>query len=200
MRTIQKVALYILSMAFLFVIVGFLCMDIPFEIGGDFIGMPQLWDICQFGIYIIIVSILIECVVYSFLKKSWNKNTPELSVKIIHKEDLNYNILNFVASYFVPLVSFNYVKLNHWIVLSILLGIIGIIFCKSNGFYNNPTLALLGFRLYQTQVETQKIEKKEKKESLIVICNKNMSEGDNIQYVMLSDGVGVVTYINNKKI
>lgn len=200
MRTTQRVAFYMLSMAFLFVIVGFLCMDIPFEIGGDFIGMPQLWDKCKFGVYIIIISVLIEYVVYSFLKKSWNKNSPELSVKIIHKENLNYNILNFIASYFVPLVSFNYIKLNHWIVLFLLLIIIGIIFCNSNGFYNNPTLALLGFRLYKTQIETQKIEKKEKKESLIVICNRKLSEGDNIQYVMLSDGVGVVTFINSKRL
>jgi len=55
-RIIQKVALYILSMAFLFVIVGFLCMDIPFEIGGDFIGMRQLWDKCKFGVYIIHIT------------------------------------------------------------------------------------------------------------------------------------------------
>lgn len=187
-------------MAFLFVIVGFLCMDIPFEIGGDFIGMRQLWDKCKFGVYIIIISILLEYLVYSFLERSWKMNSQELSVKIIHKENLNYNILNFVTSYFVPLVSFNYVKLNHWIVLFLLLVIIGIIFCKSNGFYNNPTLALLGFRLYQTQVETQRIEKKEKVESLIVICNRELSEKDKIQYVMLSDGVGFVTHKNNKKI
>ena len=200
MRITQRVALYILSMAFLFVIVGFLCMDIPFEIGGEFIGIPQLWDNCKLGVCIIIISLLLEFAVYSFLKESWRKNSPELSVTVLYKENLNYNILNFIASYFVPLVSFNYIKLNHWIVLFFLLVIIGIIFCKSNGFYNNPTLALLGFRLYKTQIETQKVEKKGKNESLTVICHRKLYDGDNIQYVMLSDGVGIVTTINNKKI
>lgn len=187
-------------MAFLFVIVGFLCMDIPFEIGGEFIGWTQLWNNSEFGIYIVVTSLIIEFVVYKFLKKSWKKNSPELSVMVLYKENLNYNILNFIASYFVPLVSFNYIKLNHWIVLFFLLVIIGIIFCKSNGFYNNPTLALLGFRLYKTEIETQKVDKKEKDESLIVICQRKLSVNDQFQYIMLSDGVGVVTTINNKKI
>ena len=53
MRIIQKIAFYILSMAFLFVIVGFLCMDIPFEIGGEFIGWTHLWNNSEFGIYIV---------------------------------------------------------------------------------------------------------------------------------------------------
>lgn len=201
MRLIQRVALYILSMAFLFVIVGILCMDIPFEMGGEFIGWTQLWDKSEFGVYIVTISILIEFVVYNFLKHSWNKNSPELSVKVIHKEDMNFNILNFIASYFFPLVSFNYIKFNHWIVLLFLLVIIGVIFCKSNGYYNNPTLALLGFRLYQTNIKTQKVNKNEKEESLIVICKGELSVNDQFQYVLLSDGVGVVTtIINNKKI
>ncbi len=195
MRIIQKVAFYILSMAFLFVIVGFLCMDIPFEIGGEFIGWTQLWNNSRFGVYIVIISLIIELGVYKYLKSSWNKNSAELSVMVVKKEDLNYNILNFIASYFVPLVSFNYVKLNHWIVLLLLLVIIGFIFCKSNGFYNNPTLALLGFRLYNAEIVTQKVEEVEKKESLIVICQGELSVNDKFQYVMLSDGVGVLTTI-----
>lgn len=197
MRILQKIAFYILSMAFLFVIVGFLCMDIPFEIGGEFIGWTQLWNNSEFGIYIVVTSLIIEFVVYKFLKSSWKKNSAELSVKVIQKEDLNYNILNFIASYFIPLVSFDYVKFNHWIVLLLLFVIIGIIFCKSNGFYNNPTLALLGFRLYQTKIKTQKVDKKESEESLIIICQRELSVNDKFQYVMLSDGVGVVTTINN---
>lgn len=175
-----------------FIIIGFLCMDIPFEIGGDFIGFSQLWDGCKFGVLIIMVTLIIEGFVYYFLKKSWKKNSPELSVKIIEIENMNYSLLTFVASYFIPLVSFNYLKFNHWIVLFLVLIIIGILFCNSKGFYNNPTLAMLGFHLYQTKVETQKITKSDKNESLIILSHNKLSQGSRVNYVMLSDGVGVV--------
>jgi hypothetical protein len=192
MRVLHKVALYTLSMMMFFIIIGFFCMDIPFEIGGEFIGFSQLWDGCKLGVLIIIITLIIEGIVYFFLKKSWKKNSPELSVEIVEIENQNYNTLTFIASYFVPLVSFNYLKLNHWIVLLFLLIIIGIIFCKSDGYYNNPTLALFGFRLYKTKIKTQKIDKNNSEESLIVISHKKLSIGDKTQYVMLPEGVGVV--------
>ena len=179
-------------MMMFFIIIGFFCMDIPFEIGGEFIGFSQLWDGCKFGVLIIIITLIIEGLVYLFLIISWKSNHPELSVEIVEIENQNYNTLTFIASYFIPLVSFNYLKLNHWIVLLFLLIIIGFIFCKSDGYYNNPTLALFGFRLYKTTIKTQKIEKNNSEESLIVISHKKLSKGDKTQYVMLPDGVGVV--------
>jgi len=192
MKVLHKVALYTLSMMMFFIIIGFFCMDIPFEIGGEFIGFSQLWDGCKFGVLIIIITLIIEGLVYLFLIISWKSNHPELSVEIVEIENQNYNTLTFIASYFIPLVSFNYLKLNHWIVLLFLLIIIGFIFCKSDGYYNNPTLALFGFRLYKTTIKTQKIEKNNSEESLIVISHKKLSKGDKTQYVMLPDGVGVV--------
>ena len=192
MKVLHKVALYTLSMMMFFIIIGFFCMDIPFEIGGEFIGFSQLWDGCKFGVLIIIITLIIEGLVYLFLIISWKSNHPELSVEIVEIENQNYNTLTFIASYFIPLVSFNYLKLNHWIVLLFLLIIIGFIFCKSDGYYNNQTLALFGFRLYKTTIKTQKIEKNNSEESLIVISHKKLSKGDKTQYVMLPDGVGVV--------
>lgn len=191
MRVLHKLALYTLSMMMFFIIIGFFCMDIPFDIGGEFIGFSQLWDGCIFGVLIIIITLIIEGLVYFYLKKSWERNSPELSVEIVEIENQNYNTLTFIASYFIPLVSFNYLKLNHWIVLLFLLIIIGIIFCKSDGYYNNPTLALFGFRLYKTKTKTQKMENNNKEE-LTIISHKKLSKGDKIQYVMLPDGVGVV--------
>lgn len=179
-------------MMMFFIIIGFFCMDIPFEIGGEFIGFSQLWDGCKFGFLIIIATLMIEGFVYLFLKKSWKKNSPELSVEIIEIENMNYSLLTFVASYFIPLVSFNYLKFNHWMVLFLVLIIIGILFCNSKGFYNNPTLAMFGFHLYQTKVETQKVTKTDKNESLIILSRKELSKGSRVNYVMLSDGVGVV--------
>ena len=196
MKIIQKVAFYLLSMMMLFVIVGFLCMDIPIIIGGKFIGFSQLWDNCKLGVLIIFISLIIECIVYSFLKKSWRRNSPELSVKIIKIDNLNYSLMTFIASYFLPLVSFDYLKFNHWIVLLLLLIVIGIIFCNSNGFYKNPTLAILGFRLYKVRAETQKVTKANKIESIIIISNIKLNTEDCINYVMLSEGVGVVFKTN----
>lgn len=191
---IQKIAFYFLSLTFLFITVGLLSMDIPFVIGGDFIGFERLWNSTKLGLSIIVFSCVIEWLVFRFVKKSWGKNSEELSVQIIEPpKNENYNTLNFIASFFIPLVSFNYLKLNHWIALVFLLVIVGIIFCKSNGFYNNPTLAILGFQLYNVKVITQK-EGNDKNETIMLISQKRLSKGNTIKYVMLSEGVGVVTY------
>lgn len=59
--------------------------------------------------------------------------------------------------------------------------IIGAIFIKTNLFYKNPTLALLGYKLYKVDTE--------KNTGLIFISKQNLKLGDDVHHIPLSDNV-----------
>lgn len=190
----QKVALYILSMSLFFVIVGLLCMDIPICLDdkGVFIGFHQLWLNTRIGLAIIATTILVEGVVFCYLKNLWSHSPKELSVEVTNVEELNYDTLAFIASFMIPLVSFQMEQLEQWVVLVILVVVIGVIFCNSKGYYTNPTLAILGFRLYCLSVRTQQVGNQSKERQLVVISRQKLMVGCKFRYVKVTDAVGYV--------
>lgn len=169
-------------------------MDIPvcFEKGAEFIGFQQLWNNTKIGVIIIFCTLVIEWLLFLYLRTSWGHISQELSVKIIDIRERNYEMVMFMASFFVPLVSFQLDRASNWIVLAILFFSIGIVFCNSTGFYNNPTLALLGFHFYDVKVETQK-EGKDRQECWVVISKEGLNLNERIKYVKLSDRIGLAT-------
>ena len=88
---------------------------------------------------------LLYFVFMEFVKKQSSFNQ---SIEITSYESYSYENLSFLASYFVPLVSFNLIYLSHTIVMMLLVFSIGVIFVQSDKYYTNPTLALFGYRVY----------------------------------------------------
>lgn len=167
-------------------------MDIPMYFGDEWtlISWDEFVQKTLFGFSIIGLSLLLECCAYKYLELGWKHNAPELSVDILEKEEMNYDLVMFIASFFLPLVSFLLEKASHWVVLIILFLCIGKIFCTSKGFYNNPTLALLGFHFYKLKVRTKAEDKKNAEINLVIICKEELSNAKQIKYVKLSEGIG----------
>lgn len=188
----QKVALYILSMTLFFVIVGLLCMDLPICLDGEFIGLNQLWKNTRIGLVIIAATAVLEWAVYRYLKNLCDHTSKELTVKVVTSVEQNYDTLAFIASFMIPLVSFQLHQLSHWIVLVLLVVVIGGIFCNSKGYYTNPTLALFGFHLYDLTIKTQQVGKEDNQQSLIVVSRKRLEEGSEFRYVKITEEVGYV--------
>ena len=63
----------------------------------------------------------------------------------------------------------------------LLLIIIGAIFVKTNLFYKNPTLALLGYKLYKVDTE--------KSNNLIFISKADLNLGDIVYHIHLHNNV-----------
>lgn len=108
------------------------------------------------------------------------KGSTKLPKKIIKIEDQNYEHLTFLTTYIIPFLR---VKLEgrDLIVTILLLIIIGAIFVKTNLFYKNPTLALLGYRLYKVDTE--------KNINLIFITKEDLKVGDMVHHIHLNDNV-----------
>lgn len=70
----------------------------------------------------------------------------------MHKNE-NYEYLTFLTTYIIPLICIDLKNIRYIIVLGILLILIGAIFVKIDLYYGNPTLALMGYRLYRAEIE-----------------------------------------------
>lgn len=108
------------------------------------------------------------------------KGSTKLPKEITKIEDQNYEHLTFLTTYIIPFLR---VKLEgkDLFVTILLLIIIGAIFIKTNLFYKNPTLALLGYKLYKVDTE--------KSNGLIFISKENLKLGDKVHHILLSDNV-----------
>ena len=188
----QKLALYTLSMTLFFIIIGVLCMDIPIYFGKytEFIGWSELFVRVRMGMCIILGTFIVEVLAYCYLKKVWKDTSRELSVKIKNIEEVNYDTLTFIASFMVPLVSFQFDKLQHWLVLVLLVVAIGYIFCHSKGYYMNPTLILLKFHLYKVVYVSQ--GKKEVEKTIILISKQKLSGTETLRFAKITSEVGYV--------
>jgi hypothetical protein len=96
--------------------------------------------------------------------------------RLVNVESKGSEHLVFLATYVIPLVGFSLENTRQMINLGITLGIIGVIYVKTNLFYANPTLSLLGFRVYEADIGSARV---------ILISTDDLDEGDDVNYVVL---------------
>jgi hypothetical protein len=184
-RTVEKFELYVLSLWLLFLLIIVVTIDIPFCFGErcSFIGFPELAKRNVVPI-IALVCVLIGVLFYFRFdyKISGSKSIP---VSISSVEDMNYEHLTFLTTYIIPLICFNLTSERYLIVLGLLLVVIGLIYVKTDKFYANPTLALLGFQLYSAVV-TRRTGQKVK---VVLISKDRLQDGSQIQFLELDSRV-----------
>ena len=103
---------------------------------------------------------------------------------VISTENISYEHLTFLATYIVPLVSLNFDNSRFAIILLLILIIMGIIYVKTDLFYTNPSLALLGFSIYKVEVSTR-----EGNLTAIVLTRSRINIGDKLKYIKLDERI-----------
>jgi hypothetical protein len=172
------------------IIVVILSFNWPIQFGKDshFIGFAEL--IRSGWITIVFVLIIIYGVLfYYYLIKHCISGTQNFSVQIQHIESKQSDPLAFLASYFIPLVSFQMDNLRHNVVLLGLFVVIGVMYVKGDLFHMNPTLLLLGFKMYSIKYGECNDEKGK---TIIVISKSELQESDSIRYILLSKNIWFV--------
>lgn len=184
-----KIQLYILSLWLLFILLFINKVNIPFCFYDcEFIGWRKLFSDN------IIPTISIIIVIFGFIFYlrfkyivSGNKSLPE---KVTEIENINWEHLTFLVTYVIPLLSFdldfNLDEDRNSLMFFLVLIIIGLIYVKTNMFYTNPTLAILGYHIYKISTT--------KRNNVIFISRDVIIENDWIEHKLLSDNI----YIANK--
>ena len=181
----EKVELYILSLWFLFLLIVVVTIDIPVCFGVDckFVGVVNL---LERNIVPTISMVLLAFGLVFYLRfgdrVSGGKGLP---IKILKLEDVNYEHLTFLTTYIIPLICFNLVSVRYLIALAFLLIVIGVIYVKTDKFYANPTLAVLGFRVYRVDLDTRL----GRRDGVVIISKERLQDGDQIKHLALDEKV-----------
>lgn len=145
----KKIELYIVSLWLLFLLIIVNRTQIEICWGCNFIGFKQLF--LDNIIPTIALSLFLLGFIFYFRFRYAINGTALLPIKIKKIENSNYEHLTFLTTYIIPLICFDLSQTRYAIDLLILLIIIGAIYVKTNMFYANPTLALLGYNVYKVE-------------------------------------------------
>ena len=183
-NSFAKTGFYLLSMLFFVVIVLILGTDIPIHFGSDykFIGWKEVFTSKGTLVPIICFILLIITVYFVYWLNHIQKGGKHGPITIIEIENVNSEVMSFVASYFIPLVSFNIS--TTWRHISVLFGLfilIGFIYIKSNIYYCNPTLSVLGYHVYKIKGLTT--DKRTIK--MTIISNKRLAKENSFKYITI---------------
>ena len=180
--SIVKIQFYVLSLLLFFLLMLVLTIDVPitFSPYAEFIGLFNLFRRNVLSIF----SIIMVCsglVIMKLLKYKW-KGVTNPPYRIEKVESRNYDYLTFLATYVIPIFSIDFNCNRHVIVLFILYIAIGYIFIKMDLYYGNPSLVLLGYRLYKVEVGGVG-----KTTSKILITRDTLTDGKFIEWIEIDD-------------
>ncbi|WP_227992811.1 anti-phage protein KwaA [Shewanella sp. YLB-07] len=184
--THKKIGLYVISIALLFLFIFILKVDVPICFGDEckFIGVSELLK------KNIIPVICLVCLLWAFFEyKRFRfdlQGSTNIPFKIKKIEGVNYEHLTFLATYVIPLVSFNFDSERYLIVLGVLLVVMGVIYVKTDLFYANPSLALFGFHIYKVDGS---FKNDEKRDGIILISLSKLSNNNNVSYIKIDDRI-----------
>ncbi|WBI95174.1 hypothetical protein PALA51_05053 [Pseudomonas aeruginosa] len=177
-QSVLKFEFYLLSLWLLFLLIIIIKIDVPicFERGCEFVGVL---DLLQRNILPVCSLLFILIGLFFYWRFKYRlESSNEIPVLITEIEDLSYEHLTFLTTYIVPLICFNLDSARYVLSLFLLLFVIGLIYVKTDKFYANPTLAVLGFRLYKVTTEFG---------CKVVITKARLAKGDRIAFINLDD-------------
>lgn len=102
-----------------------------------------------------------------------------VNCKVSDVTNESHEHLEFLATYVMPLVFTDVNSKRTVLNLVLMIAAIGAIYVKTNKFYSNPSLAILGFRIYKL-----KIHDRGEKEC-VVICRGELNSDSVIKYIKI---------------
>jgi len=191
-NTHRKVDLYILSLGLLFVF--FVIITIKFPDNSFVLNDVAAWKKLLMENKITVISIIfLSYCLYAYKRFDFDlKGATDIPFEIKKIEGINYEHLTFLATYVVPLISFDFDSSRQMMVLALLLVIMGIIYIKTDLFYANPSLALLGFHIYRVDGDF----KNGNRDGIILIARERLSEGQKVEYIKLDDRIYYAKGVN----
>lgn len=192
MRSDLKIRFYMMSLWLLFVLIFLLTIDIPVSFASNvkFIGWIPLLKRNVLSItaaLFALISYLLTCKT----KYEWKGVTnPPHKISSIKNE--NYEYLTFLTTYIIPLICIDLKNIRYIIILGILLMLIGSIFVKMDLYYGNPTLALMGYRLYRAEIKNV-----EAPDGVVLLSKDRLSGNSSIRWIEIDKYVWVAKEIRN---
>lgn len=186
-----KFRFYIMSLWLLFLLIFLLTIDVEgvFPAKGGYVGILEiLKQNC------LALSSLALCFLGMFFAFQINYGwkgafNPPYEISSIKNE--NYEYLTFLTTYIIPLICIDLEKVRYVIVLAILLIIIGFIFIRMDLYYGNPTLALMGYRIYRAEIQGFDMP-----DGVVIISKDKLYSNSFIKWIPISKNVWVAKAVD----
>lgn len=190
--TTLKLHFYIMSLWILFVFLFLLTVDIPISFSKDahFIGVMPLLKRNWFALISLLLALL--GIVFASMKRRKWAGATNPPYEIISIKNENYEYLTFLTTYIIPLICIDLTKVRNVIVLGVLLVLIGFIFIRIDLYYGNPTLALMGYRLYRAEIKGC-----EAPDGIILISRDRLNKASSIKWIPIDEYVWIAKEIKN---
>lgn len=183
--TRRKVDLYILSLGLLFVFILIMTIEFP-EGTVDFKHISSWSRFFSFNAFPSIMFLCLCYAVLAYFRFDFDlKGATDIPFEVTRVESINYEHLIFLATYVIPLISFEFSSSRQLAVFVLLLLVMCVIYIKTDLFYANPSLALLGFQIYRANGRF----KFGNKENIILISKCKIFENQKLSYIKLDDRI-----------
>lgn len=180
-----KIGMYLLSLWLLFVLIFVNKVSIDLCLDCKFANKQELFEIASTNVLpLICIGLLLVSVACYFRFRYLIAGAQDGPLCIESIEDKNAEHLVFLATYVVPLVGFGLDNVRQMINLGITLFLLGALYVRTNLFYANPTLALLGFRIFNVTF---------KDGPAILIANTVLEKGDAVNVLKLDRNIYFAT-------
>jgi hypothetical protein len=139
-------------------------------------GTWPLWAIIALGC-VGIGSLLLTWAYFSYMLRG---AVEQKKVTQFVKRDTE--VMGYIASYLVPFVAFQLGNWRQLVALSVFIVVLLVIYVHSNMIYINPMLNIVGYRLYEIEVE-------QSKRTHYYIARKPLERNRDIRFVLLSNDI-----------
>lgn len=181
----RKFELYIVSLWLLFLLIIVITIDPEIYTGDSqvFIGWGAMF---RKNLASVISSLFLLYGIFCYAAFNYRiSGSMSIPLGISSVKNIEYEHLTFLMTYIVPLACLDLAAPRYIAVLAVLLVTIGFLYVKTDKFYANPSLALLGFRLYSANVTKRTGESVE----AVIITKDRLSDGTQIRTIELDHAV-----------
>jgi len=184
-RTGLKYALYILSLWLLFISLFIMSYDKNLFISlSSYLHTKDatvlLAKITPKNIVFIssFIMIMAGFFIFFYLLFSFNSGWS-VACTVSEVKNESHEHLEFLTTYVMPLVFTDVNSKRTMLNLLIMIIAIGMIYVKTNRFYSNPSLALLGFKIFRAKINDRGAKE------FVIICHGDIENGSTIKYIKL---------------
>lgn len=137
--------------------------------------MDRLFSNNAISVSFILLTILPNVMLFLLISRCKKYGSYQITVTRIASK--NSDVLNYIATYLIPFVSFNTDKLSDLISFIVLMLVLTIVYVNANIFFINPILNLFGYHVYQIN------------ENSIIISKDTISTGTKLNVHTIQDNV-----------
>lgn len=167
----------------LFLFVFFLTVPVCWDDQCSPIKLNDLFSIYLFSLANLILFIYSVLLMFKLrIKLGVNNHTP-FSVKSVNND--SYEHLVFLVTYIIPLVAFDFDNYRYQILFAALIAIIGYMYAKTDMYFSNPSLAILGYSIYKIEAKFRGNDIK----SITVLSKDSIVDGNEVSYIKISNNV-----------